>query len=73
MSASKRMFNEMREQEMEDQYVDDAYLFEQWMGSLKDKTNHNSNSATDVLEDLFKTFGEIFCPQNQKQNERESV
>ncbi len=76
MSATKRMFNEMREQERDDRHLDDEYHFNKWMESIYQKQNHNSNSAKEMLDDLFKSFGVIFSEYNLKKeqsNERESV
>ena len=36
------------------------YRYEQWMSQLKEKQNHNSNSAVEILNDVFKSYGEIF-------------
>jgi hypothetical protein len=66
MSKSKEMFTQMREQENHDSFIDDSYQFNEWMSELHTKENHNSNSAIDELNDLFVTFGKIFCNNNNK-------
>jgi hypothetical protein len=66
MSKSKEMFTQMREQETHDTFIDDSYHFNEWMSELHTKENHNSNSAVDELNDLFVTFGKIFCNNNNK-------
>lgn len=76
MSATKRMFNEMREQERDDRHLDEEYHFNKWIESVYHSTNQKSNSANETLDDLFESFGRIFSPYNLKKeqnNERESV
>tara|TARA_R100000654_G_C2678357_1_gene126958 strand:+ start:630 stop:830 length:201 start_codon:yes stop_codon:yes gene_type:complete len=59
MSKSKQMFTEEREKN-QDSHIDEEYRYDQWMSQLKEKQNHNSNSAVDILNDIFKSYGEIF-------------
>jgi hypothetical protein len=35
------------------------------MSQIKEKKNHTQTSAVDVLNDLFKSYGEIFSPKNK--------
>jgi hypothetical protein len=66
MSKSKQMFMEEREQNQDhDSYLDDSYRSELWMSQIKQKKNHTQTSAADVLNDLFKSYGEIFSPKNK--------
>ena len=59
MAQSKKMFHEMREQNQD--HIDDEYLYEQWMSQLNKKSKtHTIKSAKEQLDDLFKTYGEIF-------------
>jgi hypothetical protein len=59
MAHSKKMFHEMREQNQD--HIDDEYLYEQWMSQLNKKSKTNTiKSAKEQLDDLFKTYGEIF-------------
>jgi hypothetical protein len=59
MAQSKKMFHEMREQNQD--HIDDEYLYEQWMSQLNKKSKTNTiKSAKEQLDDLFKTYGEIF-------------
>ncbi len=59
MSKSKQMFTEEREKS-QDSHIDAEYRYDQWMSQIKEKQNHNSNSAVDILNDVFKSYGEIF-------------
>ena len=59
MAKSKQMFTEERERSQDKTHLDAEYRYEQWMSQLK-KKNHNSNSAVDILNDVFKSYGEIF-------------
>jgi hypothetical protein len=66
MSKSKEMFTEESELNQDhDSYLDDSYRSEQWMSEIKQKKNHTQTSAVDVLNDLFKSYGEIFSPKNK--------
>ncbi len=65
MSKSKRMFTELREQS-QDSHIDAEYRYDQWMSQLKQKQNHNSNSAVDVLNDVFQAYGEIFGSKSKQ-------
>jgi hypothetical protein len=66
MSKSKEMFTEERELNQDhDSYLDDSYRSELWMSQIKEKKNHTQTSAVDVLNDLFKSYGEIFSPKNK--------
>jgi len=61
MAKSKQMFTEERERSQDqDSHFDAEYRYEQWMSQLKEKQNHNSNSAVEILNDVFKSYGEIF-------------
>ena len=60
------MFTEESELNQDhDSYLDDSYRSEQWMSEIKQKKNHTQTSAVDVLNDLFKSYGEIFSPKNK--------
>ena len=66
MSKSKEMFTEESELNQDhDSYLDDSYRSEQWMSEIKQKKNHTQTSEVDVLNDLFKSYGEIFSPKNK--------
>ncbi len=73
MSAAKKTFTKMREQEQDDRHFDDEYHFDKWIEGLYQKQNEKSNSA---LDDLFESFGVTFSKYNLKKeqsNEGESV
>lgn len=59
MSKSKQMFTEDREKNQDSNSVAEQ-RYDQWMSQVKEKQNHNSNSAVDILNDIFKSYGEIF-------------
>ena len=59
MSKSKQMFTEEREKDQDSNSVAEQ-RYDQWMSQVKEKQNHNSNSAVDILNDVFKSYGEIF-------------
>ena len=53
------MFTEEREKDQDSNSVAEQ-RYDQWMSQVKEKQNHNSNSAVDILNDVFKSYGEIF-------------
>ena len=69
MSATKEAFIEMRQAETQDIHLDDEYRYNEWMARLDQKKSHNSNSAVEVLDDLFVTFGKIYCPHIKNNKE----
>ncbi len=69
MSATKEAFIRMREEEAQDTHLDDEYRYNEWMARLDQKKNHTSNSAIEVLDDLFVTFGKIYCPHIKENKE----
>ena len=73
MGKSKQLLMSQREQEAHDNYRDDEYRYHQWMSHLQETSQSTiSNNPTEVLNDLFKTFGEIFSP-NSNVNERTNI
>jgi hypothetical protein len=62
MSKSKQMFTEMREQEIDDQYLDDTYQVQEWEWESRERVSSKTQSdrTTLILNDLFSYFGEIF-------------
>tara|TARA_R100000742_G_C4279058_1_gene102778 strand:- start:2478 stop:2678 length:201 start_codon:yes stop_codon:yes gene_type:complete len=66
MSKSKRMFTEMREQS-QDSHIDAEYRYDQWMSQLNQKQNHKSNSAVEILDEVFKSYGEIFGSKSNEE------
>ena len=59
MSKSKQMFNEMREQESDDQFLDDTYRVQEWE-SRERVSSKTQDNTTLILNDLVSYFGEIF-------------
>lgn len=69
MSKSKQMFTEMREQEIDDQYLDDTYQVQEWEWKSRERVSSKTQSdrTTLILNDLFSSFGEIFSDyENRK-------
>lgn len=62
MSKSKQMFTEMREQEIQDEFLDDEYRFREFQSRerVSSKTQIADNSSIDIIKELFEYFGEIF-------------
>ena len=69
MAKTKQLFEHMREAELND-HLDDEYQFKKWMDELHQAKNSNPKDSVGVLNELFKSFGEIFS-LNQMQNENE--
>lgn len=69
MGKTKQLFEHMREAELND-HLDDEYQFKKWMDELHQAENSNPKDSVGVLNELFKSFGEIFS-LNQMQNENE--
>ncbi len=67
MSKSKQMFNEMREQESDDQFLDDTYRVQEWE-SRERVSSKTQNNTTLILNDLFSYFGEIFSDYESRKN-----
>jgi len=71
MGKSKELFNQQRESEIQnDPFLDDDYQYNQWKKSReRDVVSSRTLDATEVLTDLFKSFGEIFThPQFREDN-----
>jgi hypothetical protein len=62
MSKSKQMFTEMREQEIQDEFLDDENRFREFQSRerVSSKTQVADNSSVEILKELFGYFGEIF-------------
>lgn len=62
MSKSKQMFTEMREQEIQDEFLDEEYRFREFQSRerVSSKTPIANNSSVEILKELFGYFGEIF-------------
>ena len=62
MSKSKQMFTEIREQEIQDEFLDDEYHFREFQSRerVSSKTRIADNSSVEILKELFGYFGEIF-------------
>ena len=72
MSKSKELFIQER-QAQADIHLDDDYQYQQWMAKLQESSqSFNNNSAIDVLNDVFKAYGEIFG-SNKIENERTDI
>ena len=72
MSKSKEHFIQEREAQADD-HRDDGYQYQQWMAKLQESSqSFSNNSAIDVLNDIFKSYGEIFGP-NKIENERTDI
>lgn len=68
MGKSKDLF--IYEQEAQ---ADNDYQYQQWMTKLQESSqSFNNNSAIDVLNDVFKAYGEIFG-SNKIDNERTDI
>lgn len=67
MSKSKQMFNEMREQESDDQFLDDTYRVQEWE-SRERVSSKTQDNTTLILNDLFSYFGEIFSDYEGRKN-----
>ena len=65
MSKSKQMFTEMREQEIENEFLDDDYRVQEFKS--RERVSSKTLDATQPLIELFKTFGEIFSPDFNKE------
>lgn len=64
MSISKKMFTDMREQEME--FFDDDYRQQEF-----ESRERRVSSKTLELRELFNEFGEIFSSSFKKEKENE--
>ena len=72
MSKSKELFIQESEAQADD-HRDDGYQYQQWMAKLQESSqSFSNNSAIDVLNDIFKSYGEIFGP-NKIENERTDI
>jgi len=62
MSKSKQMFTEMREQEIQEEFLDDENRFREFQSRerVSSKTQVADNSSVEILKELFGYFGEIF-------------
>lgn len=62
MGKSKQLFTELREQEIQDQFLDDEYQYREFKSRerVSSKTQIANNSSIEIINDLFKSFGEIF-------------
>lgn len=67
MSKSKQMFDEMREQESDDQFLDDTYRVQEWE-SRERVSSKTQDNTTLILNDLFSYFGEIFSDYEGRKN-----
>ncbi len=71
MSKSKQMFTEMREQEIDDQYLDDTYHVQEWESRERVSSKTQSDRTTLILNDLFSYFGEIFSDYESRKKTNE--
>ena len=64
------MFTEMREREIENEFLDDEYRVREFK-SREREVSSKTLDATEPLIELFKSFGEIFSPNfnTEKLNE----
>jgi hypothetical protein len=69
MGKTKKMFEQMREAELNehlnDEYLDDEYQFNKWLQEVNQVNNTNKKDSVEILNNLFGTFEEIF---RQKSN-----
>jgi len=69
MGKTKKMFEQMREAELNehlnDEYLDDEYQFNKWLQEVNQVNNTNKKDSVEILNNLFGTFEEIF---GQKSN-----
>jgi hypothetical protein len=62
MGKSKQLFTELREQEIQDEFLDDDYQYREFQSRerVSSKTQIANNSSIEILTELFGHFGEIF-------------
>lgn len=73
MAKSKQMFEQMREAEL-NEHLDDEYQFNKWMREIHQVKNTNPKDSVEVMNELFRSFGEIFgLNQIKNENEREHI